>query len=697
VLVKSVKSNISFKRALAPNEMGRFSAVCDEAKKLVGQTGKSIFIVHDACLPQSEAKNTGVGNLSSDEAQAFFAYMKQYLGFNTVEVLPPGEIKGHNSFYCAYAGSALSLGNHQINPELLTTEKFNKILSLQEFNEIVSANTAQNKETVANFKNVTGENSALEIALKKAFKRFMELDGSTELKKSFEAYKAENNDWLEPKSVFKILEKKYGTDDYTCWGGIDGILYDPYVKEPDRIARIAQILKENPDETEFYKFKQFLADSHLAIGRKKLNSLGVSLTGDCEIGFSKDEVWANPKAFIQGAFIGDKDWAAPCLDFDSIKNGDITSESAKLLKRKVQLCAKRYDSIRFDVGWAYFKPIIYHYNGNVQTKNLGNSVLSFIEQSVKEIKGQNYDLNNLIYEFQGGDIFDSTGNLYEPVKKRVKVFDSVFMKDNAEDIWGSNNAYLKRGWAPDEFVIGVGNHDSQPLRQIANNIKDTVPADDGGYHKKLAADALAKIFGIDRAKLDDPVEFAKAKWAEPMMAKNNMMFYADVFARQERFNMHHENLTVHPERNFALKIPFDYEKAYHKGIQEGFGFNIMDSFEKIFKTKGLDKTQPELYAEIVKFRDILNEGGSAAKSTRNLKNNKFIKPIILIGAAVCLIAATIMVLKKKPSNVQNKKPAEQNIQQNNTQNAQPAPAASNPSLNRVNMQNFLNSTTSKPF
>ncbi len=87
------------------------------------------------------------------------------------------------------------------------------------------------------------------------------------------------------------------------------------------------------------------------------------------------------------------------------------------------------------------------------------------------------------------------------------------------------------------------------------------------------------------------MEYAKAKWAEPMTAKNNMMFYMDVFGREERFNMHGQNTTVHPEKNFAYKIPENYKEVYHKAVQEGYGFNIMDSLEKVFKAKGLDRTE----------------------------------------------------------------------------------------------------------
>ena len=138
--ISPIRNSVSFGRELRQNEIAEYTAVRDEAKKLAGQTGKSIFIVHDPCLPREKSVDTGLGNLATKEAKDFFQYMKTYLGFNTVEVLPAGEVATFKGAYCAYAGTALSLGNHQINPLLLTTPEFEKILKRKEYDEIVKSN-----------------------------------------------------------------------------------------------------------------------------------------------------------------------------------------------------------------------------------------------------------------------------------------------------------------------------------------------------------------------------------------------------------------------------------------------------------------------------------------------------------------------------------------------------------------------------
>ncbi len=677
MLVTSAKSNISFGRALNSKELRQFSDVRERAKKAAGQTGKSIFIVHDTCLPQSACKNTGVSSLSSQDTLDFLAYMKPYLGFNTLEILPAGELKNENGFYCAYAGSSLSLGNHLINPELLTKKDFGEILTQEEYDSIVKSNMIAEKDSLVNYPNVVDKNSAQESALRKAFARFQTLGDDAKIKQDFKRFVSKNNDWLEPKAIYQILSDENSGLDFTCWSEIDRRLYDSTFSAETRAKRITEILNTNPNEADFYKFKQFLADGHLAIGRKNLNNLGIKLTGDCPIGFSRDEIWAYPDAFSKEYQIGDLDWYATALNYETIK--DPQSSSAQLLKRKVQLHAKRYDGIRFDVGWAYVVPKLNRADGTSSIKYLGDDVLSFIENAVKEIKGEDYDLKNLIYEFQGGEIFSGT-SLIPPVQKRVGIFDSVYMKDTQYELWGSNNALERRGFRP--YVMGVGNHDAQPLRQIANGVPDIQI--DGEVHKTNALDALAKILKLDKKSLENPVQFAKAKWAEPMMAENNMMFYMDVFGREERFNMHGENRIVHPWKNFAYKIPANYQEAYHRAIQEGYGFNIMDSLEKVFAAKGLDKTQPELYSKIVKFRNILNEDGFAPI----VKSNKCIKPLVIAAIVTCAAALAISKIF-----IKNKKQTDNNAIRNTpAQNTTPAPQ--NPTLNLQNMNDFLNKTKS---
>ena len=66
----------AFGRRLTSEELLEYQTTLSEAKEKVGNNGKSVFIVHDACLPQNAEGNTGVGNLSSKKSLEFFDFMK---------------------------------------------------------------------------------------------------------------------------------------------------------------------------------------------------------------------------------------------------------------------------------------------------------------------------------------------------------------------------------------------------------------------------------------------------------------------------------------------------------------------------------------------------------------------------------------------------------------------------------------------
>ena len=508
-----------------------------------------------------------------------------------------------------------------VNPELLATEEYANLLKPEEVKEIVSANTSLEKDTISNFKNVIDPDGEQNNVLKKAYKRFQKLDDKHTLKKNYADYVEKNKDWL---NFERMQEADLG----------------------------------------FYKFKQFLADEHLKKGKEALNSKGIKLAGDCLIGFSKDEVKAFGEAFKKDHFIGMPEWNLPALNYDTIL--DENSASAKLLKQKVQLFAKRYDIIRFDVGWAYVTPIVTPAGQNAVLEEnrvyLNDSLLNLIEKWVKEVKGEKFDTNNLIYEFDAGveefKAFEGS-ELIQPLKNRVKIYGSTYMHNNDGQGWGYNKAFLNKGWSPDEYILGVGNHDPQPLRQIAEDIpekkryfdsvKNSFVVEDS-FHKKDAIKPLSEELKISAEELKNPKEFAKAKFAEPMMSKNNQYFYMDVFGRKERFDMQGFNTTIHPEKNYAYKVPENFDKAYHSALEEGFGFNVADSLEKVFKAKGYDKTHPKLYEKIVKYRKILdNTVNDSVNEVVNNTGSKSSKSKIIFGvcAGVALLTGLLAYNHKK--------------------------------------------------
>ncbi len=620
--ISKVSSNLAFGRSLRENEIDEYTKTLKEAKQITGQTGKSAFIIPLTSLPVSEANDTGIGHLTSKEGINFIDYMHTYLGFNIVKDLPSGQINKYKDFFCSYEASALALGDQNIDPSLLTQDKYNNLLTKDEYQEIVKANTKSDKKDFINCENTMESGSTQDKILKKAHERFKNLDENAPLKQKYNKFIKDNEFWLN----------------------------FPREKEPDQ---------------EFFKFKQFIAEEHLAEGKKLLNDRGIKLCGDCPINFTTDEVNAFPKAFKKGYNTGLPSWGIPTLDYDTIL--DESSDAYKLFKTKVQLMARRYDVIRFDVGWNYITPVmtpqgetdkVFEHN----KKPLENRLVDNIDKWVKEVKGEDFDLKNLIYETEAGSEEFSpfkpySNELIEPLKNRVKSYSTVYMNNN----WGSNDAFSNQfKWDRDTFSIGPGNHDHQPLKQIAKGIPDY--AANNQNHKPDSIEALSRILKISPKDLDDPATYSKAKFAEIMSAKNIHYFFMDVLGKEERYNEHNPT----SKTNFRRRVSTDYKTVYQNSLHEGFGFNIMDALEKVFKAKGYDKSNPDLYSKIVKFRDILVEKEpEAIKTTNNINNNvssitkseknsSKSSKILWFGAALTAVAGGIYGIVKTSDN-KNKK------------------------------------------
>ena len=302
-------SGINFERRLKPSEEAEYSEILNRGRdKCIGKNPdgkKSILIVPSSSLPNK----TGVGNLNSKESQKFFDFAEQYWGINEVQILPVGQYFNHKGEYPIYSGSSMDLGNHVIDIQRYVPE--------EDFDEIVKSNNIKGR---VNFSNVVDEGSIQEKVLKKLFK-------SGKYQKEFEAYKSENLERLEPKALYNALREINKSHNYKDWNNIDKNLFNrDVVSEKEFEARVKEIKSLKGEKMDFYYFKQFLAEDSLKKARENLHKKGIKLNGDMQCGFSFDEVWANPKAFIPETSIG---WSLPALDFDS-------KEGQKLLRKKVK-------------------------------------------------------------------------------------------------------------------------------------------------------------------------------------------------------------------------------------------------------------------------------------------------------------------------------------------------------------------------
>ena len=664
-------TNLSFGN-LTNEEKEAFKQTKKEALDIIGRPEKSVFIYSSACLPRSAESNIGTGTLLSKQGEEFLDVVRTFTPADTIQDVPAGEFmpKPANGYYGAYETSSQSLSSHLIEPELLTDERFGKIITPEELQEVVSANNGQYKDVLANFENVVEPGSPFDNLLKKAYERFKTGEGEKldVLRSEFADYKTKNTSWLEPHSIYSVLSKKYNNPMSDQWENeTDKRLYDVTFSEEARNARKAEILKESADDIEFYNFKQFLSDKFLGLAREKAHEKGLKFGGDVPYQFTLSDVFSNPKAFSFDVFMGPRDLKIPALDFYQI--ADPNSAAAKMLAQKFSLAAQRYDTLRVGMGWGYVTPMLSNSSGSYNEKKyMGSQVLDLIENAVKSVKGDDFNRSDLFYEIEAGEqdfkAFNDDGTLLEPLKDRVKIYSSDYMSEG----WGSSRVYPEKfKMNPSEFMYGASNVNTTPLMELASH---------GAYEQRKEAQVseLSEILHIKPSTLENADEFIRAKNAEPLLAKNNFMFFTELFGMDRRFN----DLTKTNSENFRVKIPANPEQAYYDAVKEGHAFNIMDAFEKVFKAKGYDKKHPELFTKIVEFKNklygidpekLIDETAEGMHSEppvinpvnepevekpavetveKAAKKNKYLKPALIITVAAVALYSAYKYFSKKP-------------------------------------------------
>ena len=532
--------------------------------------------------------------------------------------MPEGNYKPISGSFFPYSGSALDLGNQIINTELLSTEEFGKLLTKEDINSLVEANRHSNIDSRINFENILPKHSKNESLLKKAYNELLKADNPQKKKilEELNQFSEANKEWLEPKSIYEALTEKYKSNDCKAWGELYSNFYNTDIVPPaERIAEIERMKhSEFGENMKFYEFKQYLAETHLAKAKHQLNEKGIKLSGDVLAGFSADEVWANPKAFIKDHTIG---WSLYALDYDS-------PEAEKILRTKIRNYAKRYDGLRLDASWAYVRqPIINNTTKEKVYKEHGSRILEIIEDEIFKVKGKDFNLENIMHEFAANpkdfNIFD--GLEVKPLgKERVKIYSSF----NLSPDWGTVSAFRKRNWKDGSYVLGATNHDSYPLKIEYENINK----------RKEQIKVLSDILKIPEEKINSYPEFTKAKLAEPMRSKHNMFFFTTPLNITERY----KHLKNNPE-DYRIKIPKNYQEKYFKDLENGLSFNIMDAMEKAFVAEGLDKKEPKLYKKIVKYKKILQE------SEKKSKKRKIF--FALLGVKLIFSAIFLIYLKNK--------------------------------------------------
>ncbi|MBR5303291.1 MAG: 4-alpha-glucanotransferase [Candidatus Gastranaerophilales bacterium] len=623
------KFSPTFGDALSTKQERRYLQLQKEARRLQGhEDGIRIVKLYTPSIPSNEKQDTGIGKPSSSEAIRMYELAQIYGGATAIKFMPMGQLtdkQGYqNGYPGAYQRSALSIGEDIIDLFQLASEKYGHILPQSEAEQFAQEHNKTSKnQNIADFKTTLGwrnqEDYPVNKPLRIAFDNFKNCETPNpelqKLRTEFEAFKNQKepvdyDDIYTRLALFPYI-KSWTTAKTDFFAGFDS---DERIRE-QKMPEYNALKEKYKDEIEFFKFKQFLAHKALSDAKNEVNKLGMDLAGDCAIAFSWAEEQVFPDAFLKdkwgrAAEIG---WGIHTLNYYDLINKQ-NSPAHKLFRAKLAHHLTHYDSIRFDVGWAYMNPS-FHFGDNQMIKfDAGTKITDFIEKTAREIKGEDFDQRKLMYECDAdGSDFNlwTNGDKLRKVKGLAILSTEEEKNDDANIGWGSLPFFKYNiGLDDDDFIIGTNNHDKEGVLRCAKD-NDKSNKHVGALLRTFSRRAQDghsegwKLFKDDDDHNEHIRKYTRGRFAEIDLAKHSFIMFTDLFGRMEKIDYHGND----PEHDYKTRLERIYEENYHRAIQDNVGYNAADVKTFAMRMFNVSEEARPVYEALQKYSAYLKHKG----------------------------------------------------------------------------------------
>lgn len=571
-------------------------------KKALKVLGKKnfVFIMHNGSFPSAADENTGFGTINSSTGHRFIDYAAGL--FDAIQMGPAGKTKSSDS--SPYCGTIFSNNPLFVDLKELTTDKWNNILSVETFNSIVENNPNKGKNRTS-YSYITKKQA---IALSEAYSNFVK-SGDKNLMAEFDAYKVENDSWLDKDSLYEALSIEHNTDFWPNWkSSTDKNLFNPKsIEEKIEYAkRIEEIAKKYSKEIDEYKFIQFVLNKQSAATKKYADKKGVKMIADRQVAFSDRDCWAYQSLFLEGWCLGcppdyfSKDgqaWGFPVIDPEKLYKEDGTLGEAGILMKNLfkKMFRENPGGVRIDhiVGlidpWVYKsgkKPLPEQGAGRlysspehpelkkyaiIKEEDLDFTLTSDKEKRVKNLTEEQIKLYGRLIEkiviaaaieeglTKDAIVCEDLGTLTNPVAAVMKQYDLLGMRltqftvpTEPEDPYRCKNI-TERCWAM------VGTHDNRPVTLWAKSMVNT---HEGYLHvKNLVEDLFTEEQDKDAiiVKMTNDKDFLiETKLVElfACKAENIQIFFTDYFKMSETYN----TPGTSGDKNWSLRLPDNFEE-----------------------------------------------------------------------------------------------------------------------------------------
>ena len=610
------------------------------ALKALGKENLAL-IAHGSSFPSDKDMDTGFGNPNSKAAKCLIDFVSGV--FDSIQLGPSGKTKFIDS--SPYTGTVFSNNTLFIDLESLTTDKWDKILSMDTLKKIVKDNPNKNTGKTAYSYIFEAQNNAL----KEAFENFKKSQKLNDLKQEFIKFKADNKFWLEKDSLYEALIIEHNNDYWPLWDSeLDKNLFNPQNDEDKKFtnARIEELKKKYSDVIDFYEFSQFVIFKQNEETKNYASERGIKMIADRQVAFSDRDTWAYKSCFLDGWCLGcppdyfSKDgqtWGFPVIDPDKLFNKDMSLAEGGIFLKKLysKMFKENPGGVRIDHIVGLIDPWVYKPGKTAKVEDGAGRLYSSPEHSElykyaiakyedldlslepdkekrvarlndEQIKRYGALIEKIVIasaEENGltkdAIVCEDLGTLTNPVAAVMEKYGLMGMKLTQFTVpTKPDDPYRFKNITKDSWAM-VGTHDNEPILTWAKKMVNT---EDGKLHaQNLTEDLWPDANDICKSAVceklfPDHYFLASTKLVEifASKAKNIQIFFTDFFGIEDVYN----KPGTSGDQNWSLRIPNNFEEVYKENLNKNKGLNLHLILKLAMEARGAIFAQT--YADLIK-------------------------------------------------------------------------------------------------
>jgi len=573
-----------------------------------------LLAIHDASFPADPDEDIGWGAPGTAAAARLLAFVAR-LGFTGIQLGPQGQTAKDNP--SPYDGTIFSRSILSIPLATFRTGLLAGTVSAQ---SLARARDTSGGTTLPSRADHARAYATLHRLLGAAFAA-LENAPRTEIQNKLAAFRTSNAHWIERDALYQAVAESKGGVSFRHWTE-DGDLFARATEDPAASERLRVLRAQHRGAMDRYALGQMLAhDAHMRFRETAVRN-GLSIHADMQTGLSAVDTWAWRSILLDGYTMGappsrttpqGQPWGYPVLDpkqlFQTESAGRVSPGPAlRFLALRFEKTLHEYDGVRVDHPHALVCPWVYRTDiadpGEAVRRGarlyespdlpdhpaLAQYAIARSSQIDRRLPRHADDWVMWLDPEQVDRYAVAMDLLVETARRQGRGVDAIACEvlstmprplglvldrigigrfrilqkaklDDRGDVYRADNA------RPADWVM-LGTHDTPSIWAV---IQGMAPKQRAQWAEHLGR-ALRLPDRARTAILFDPGLLANAMLAEVFAsrAENVMMFFADNFGLNERYNMPG---TVSPD-NWSLRLPSSFEQLYEKRLARGTAIDL---------------------------------------------------------------------------------------------------------------------------